>query len=322
MCALVYVAHSLPMKFIDGGDPYEKRTDLTVTEVHARMSRTVREAGHADWLADAGVSADELAALDWNPKDGGTFQEILARLTVDADGNNALSPEFDRDAIAHYALTMPGTDGGGDRFVDQIDIARAGSDRRIDDGAPLDFLQGAQGLGGTAQDYARLLALWLDMTPDSQVLELVAPGQTKLIAEKNVLDGDSYATMPQYERLTDGLQFARWKHPMSGHVYERIEEDRVRLLWASAAEGQRLHIEGTRENKGAGDVVRRALGRELFEEPQPLLPHGKPEASVAGNRADRCKLALCLPLRVSEQASQVGYSRCLEHNSDADGDPQ
>lgn len=66
-----------------------------------------------DLLADAGVSADELAALDWNPQDGGTFQEILARLTVDADGNNALSPEFDRDAIAHYALTMPGTDGGG-----------------------------------------------------------------------------------------------------------------------------------------------------------------------------------------------------------------
>jgi CubicO group peptidase (beta-lactamase class C family) len=30
------------------------------------------------------------------------------------------------------------------------------------DGAPLDFLQGAQGLGGTAQDYARLLALWMD----------------------------------------------------------------------------------------------------------------------------------------------------------------
>jgi ferrochelatase len=50
-CAILYVAHSLPMKFIDGGDPYEKRTDLTVTEVHARMSRTVREAGHADWLA-------------------------------------------------------------------------------------------------------------------------------------------------------------------------------------------------------------------------------------------------------------------------------
>jgi CubicO group peptidase (beta-lactamase class C family) len=30
------------------------------------------------------------------------------------------------------------------------------------DGAPLDFLQGAQGLGGTAQDFARLLALWMD----------------------------------------------------------------------------------------------------------------------------------------------------------------
>ena len=38
-------------KFIDAGDPYDKRTDLTVTEAHAQVSRIVAEAGHADWLA-------------------------------------------------------------------------------------------------------------------------------------------------------------------------------------------------------------------------------------------------------------------------------
>ena len=49
-CALLYVAHSLPMKFIDGGDPYQQRTDLTVTEVHGLASKKIIEAGHATWL--------------------------------------------------------------------------------------------------------------------------------------------------------------------------------------------------------------------------------------------------------------------------------
>jgi len=49
-CAVLYVAHSLPMKYVDGGDPYDRRTDLTVTEVHARASRTVAGAGHAAFL--------------------------------------------------------------------------------------------------------------------------------------------------------------------------------------------------------------------------------------------------------------------------------
>jgi len=40
----------------------------------------------------------------------------------------------------------------------------------------------------------------------SQVLELVAPGQTKLIAENNVLDGNPYATMPQYEKHIRGYK--------------------------------------------------------------------------------------------------------------------
>jgi phenylpropionate dioxygenase-like ring-hydroxylating dioxygenase large terminal subunit len=29
--------------------------------------------------------------------------------------------------------------------------------------------------------------------------------------------------MTHWERLEDGLQFARWRHPISGHIYERVE---------------------------------------------------------------------------------------------------
>jgi phenylpropionate dioxygenase-like ring-hydroxylating dioxygenase large terminal subunit len=35
--------------------------------------------------------------------------------------------------------------------------------------------------------------------------------------------------MPHYERLADGKQFARWRHPMNGHIYERIELARVEV---------------------------------------------------------------------------------------------
>ena len=31
------------------------------------------------------------------------------------------------------------------------------------------------------------------------------------------------AGMPHYERLADGKQFARYRHPMNGHIYERVE---------------------------------------------------------------------------------------------------
>ncbi len=36
--------------------------------------------------------------------------------------------------------------------------------------------------------------------------------------------------MTHYERLADGKQFARYRHPMSGHIYERVEQGRVRVI--------------------------------------------------------------------------------------------
>ncbi|MEI2776511.1 MAG: sugar ABC transporter substrate-binding protein [Tetrasphaera sp.] len=64
-------------------------------------------------LDAAGVTAAEMNALDWNPDDGGSFEQMLARLTVDTAGANALSPTFDAQHVAHYGLTMADSDGGG-----------------------------------------------------------------------------------------------------------------------------------------------------------------------------------------------------------------
>lgn len=66
-----------------------------------------------DLLAKAGVTAAELDALDWNPTDGGTFEQLLARLTLDKAGHNAVSPDFQSKDIAAYGLTMAGKNGGG-----------------------------------------------------------------------------------------------------------------------------------------------------------------------------------------------------------------
>lgn len=60
----------------------------------------------------AGVSDDDLASLSWNPRDGGSFEKTLARLTVDADGRRGDEPGFDKDNVERYGLAT--NDAGGD----------------------------------------------------------------------------------------------------------------------------------------------------------------------------------------------------------------
>ncbi|RME97883.1 MAG: sugar ABC transporter substrate-binding protein [Chloroflexi bacterium] len=55
-----------------------------------------------EMLDAAGVTVDELNAATWNPQDGGTFEEIAAKLTLDANGNNGLSPDFDKSNVTQY----------------------------------------------------------------------------------------------------------------------------------------------------------------------------------------------------------------------------
>ena len=59
----------------------------------------------------AGVSLDELQNLDWNPRDGGRFEQVLRRLTVDTSGRNALHPQFDAARVAVWGYHHPGAGG-------------------------------------------------------------------------------------------------------------------------------------------------------------------------------------------------------------------
>ncbi len=60
---------------------------------------------------DAGLTAEQLNNLSWNPKDGGTFEKAIAHLTVDNKGRRGDEPGFDKNNVKVYGLA---TNGGGD----------------------------------------------------------------------------------------------------------------------------------------------------------------------------------------------------------------
>ncbi|WP_161556051.1 ABC transporter substrate-binding protein [Mangrovicoccus ximenensis] len=65
---------------------------------------TVALAYDAGKLAAAGLSPEDLADLDWSPEDGGSFQQAIARMTVDAAGTRGNEPGFDGSKVATYGL--------------------------------------------------------------------------------------------------------------------------------------------------------------------------------------------------------------------------
>lgn len=62
-------------------------------------------------LEKQGVDAAQLADLTWNPTDGGTLEETVARATVDTEGRNGLDPGFDKDHVKTYGLLTEWADG-------------------------------------------------------------------------------------------------------------------------------------------------------------------------------------------------------------------
>jgi len=61
----------------------------------------------------AGLGADDLNTLSWNPKDGGTFEKAIAHLTVDKNGKRGDEPGFDKHNVKVYGLATGGA-GDGD----------------------------------------------------------------------------------------------------------------------------------------------------------------------------------------------------------------
>jgi len=57
---------------------------------------------NADLLAAAGVDPAQLNALRWSPRGDDTLRPLLARLTLDADGNVAGTPHFDARRVRQW----------------------------------------------------------------------------------------------------------------------------------------------------------------------------------------------------------------------------
>ncbi|GID90967.1 ABC transporter substrate-binding protein [Amorphoplanes digitatis] len=64
-------------------------------------------------LRDAGTDPAELGNLTWNPRDGGTFERLVAHLTIDANGVRGDEPGFDKDHVRIHGLASEGAGGGG-----------------------------------------------------------------------------------------------------------------------------------------------------------------------------------------------------------------
>lgn len=63
---------------------------------------------NASLVKEAGV---DLSALTWNPTDGGTFEQAIAKLTVDAAGRRGDEPGFDKSKVAVRGIVPEINDG-------------------------------------------------------------------------------------------------------------------------------------------------------------------------------------------------------------------
>ena len=54
----------------------------------------------------AGLTAEQMANLDWNPQDGGSYEKAIAHLTVDKNGVRGDEAGFDKNNVAVYGLGL------------------------------------------------------------------------------------------------------------------------------------------------------------------------------------------------------------------------
>ena len=111
-------------------EPYRVRDGLDrvdPAETHPLLLQAWRREGRQyalpkDWdtvallvnlqhAASRGVTHAEIEAAQWNPRDGGSFERIIRRLTVDTAGRDALHPDFDPKRVAVYGYQTPGAGG-------------------------------------------------------------------------------------------------------------------------------------------------------------------------------------------------------------------
>jgi ABC-type glycerol-3-phosphate transport system substrate-binding protein len=59
---------------------------------------------NTEMAEEAGLTAEDMDSLTWNPEDGGTFEDAIAAMTIDTNGVRGNEPGFDPDSIEVYGL--------------------------------------------------------------------------------------------------------------------------------------------------------------------------------------------------------------------------
>lgn len=60
----------------------------------------------------AGLTAEQMATLTWNPTDGGSYEKAIAHLSVDKNGKRGDEAGFDKNNVAVYGLGLAGSGSG------------------------------------------------------------------------------------------------------------------------------------------------------------------------------------------------------------------
>ena len=120
---------------------------------------------------------------------------------------------------------------------------------------------------------------------------------------------------PRWERIDDGKEYGRWRHPLSGHIYERNDEGQVAVTDldgnVSTFDEHGNHIDGAQTQ--ADPHLCKWIGGPLppgLEEMPLMTPHAPPEVTnVRGWLADRKR---------AQVQRQVGDAVDVEAVSDAE----
>lgn len=156
---------------------------------------TVAIVYNADMLAAAGVDPASLKDLTWNAQDGGTFGELIKKLTLDSNGKNALDPAFDKTKVVQYGFIPQGA--GGFSGQTQWSMFAASNGFKFTDGPwATRYYYDDPKLAETLQWYANLHLV--DGVAPSQADVSSQGGQTLFTAGKGALTTDGSWTIGDY----------------------------------------------------------------------------------------------------------------------------
>jgi len=65
-----------------------------------------------DMITAAGLTDADFANLTWNPTDGGTWEKMIAHMTIDSNGVRGDQPGFDKTKVVTYGLAMVSNGAG------------------------------------------------------------------------------------------------------------------------------------------------------------------------------------------------------------------